>query len=324
MDINGFEKVVQRYLNGQATDEDLLLIEEWLRRTEGNDYHLTEERRKIVAARLLPRLHAITHPQTVPLPRQKGLLRQLSNRFVRIAAASIILALGGGLGWLFREQLADTVSPVARKTIKAGPYEIRKVELPDHTLVTLNTGASISFPVRYRGHRRTATIIGEAYFEVAQDQDKPFVVHSSSLDVTVLGTSFVIKDQEAFATVSVITGRVRVAAEEQQLAELQPGLQVRYNKQSGKANLQRIDVQQATAWTQHRLSFQEAPLEQVLITIAQQWNVKMILPPVPSGKEFSGDFTSNDSLDDMMSALALATGIKWKQTAAGVISITYP
>ncbi|KAA2240719.1 DUF4974 domain-containing protein [Chitinophaga agrisoli] len=322
MDLNGFEKVVQRYLNGQATDDDLLLIEEWLRRTEGNDYQLTEERKKMVAARLLPRLHAITHPQEVP--QTKGLLRHLSKRVVRIAAASIILTLTGSLGWLFRYQLADTISPVALKTIKAGPYEIKKIALPDHTLVTLNTGASISFPVRYRGHNRTATVSGEAYFEVTKDQDKPFIVHTSSLDVTVLGTSFVIGEQRAFATVSVITGRVRVAADEQQLAELQPGLQVRYDKQSGKANLLRIDVQQVTAWTQHSLSFQEAPLEQVLTTIAKQWNVRMILPPVPSGKEFSGDFTSNDSLDDMMSALALATGIKWKQTTAGVISIAYP
>jgi|GEM_PF-1111410 len=322
MDINGFEQVVERYLNGQATNEDLLLIEQWLQQTDNKEYQLTAERKKIIAARLLPRLKAITQTQTVA-PESRKPLSMFPKRLVRVAAAILILITTGTLGWIFRQPLADRISPVAMNTIKAGPYEIKKVQLPDQTMVTLNTGASISFPVTYRGKQRTATVEGEAFFEIATDKHKPFIVHTPSLDVTVLGTSFVVKEQQHFATVSVITGKVKVAAAEQPLAALEAGRQVRYNKQSRKAALQPVDVEQVMAWTQHSFSFQEVPLEQVLQAIAKKWNVKLELPAVASGKEFSGDFSNNDSLDDMMAALALATGIHWEKTGTGIITITY-
>jgi ferric-dicitrate binding protein FerR (iron transport regulator) len=323
MDINGFEKVVERYLNGQATNDDLLLIEQWLQQTDNKDYQLTAEKKKIIAGRLLPRLKAITQTQTAA-PASRKPLHLFPKRLVRWAAAILILITTGTLGWIFRQPLADRIAPVAMNTIKAGPYEIKKVQLPDQTMVTLNTGASISFPVTYRGSQRTATVEGEVFFEIAKDKQKPFIVHTPSLDVTVLGTSFVVKEQQHFATVSVITGKVKVAAAEQPLAVLEAGRQVQYNKQSRKTALQSIDVQQVMAWTQHSFSFQEVPLEQVLKAIAQKWNVKLELPAVVSGKEFSGDFSNNDSLDDMMAALALATGIHWEKTGTGIIRITYP
>ena len=321
MDINGFERVVQRYLNGQATDEDLVLIEKWFQQTEASDYQLTEEKKKVVAAKLLPRLHAITGSQENTTVSR---IRFFSRRFARIAAAFVMIAATGGLGWVFRHQLPDLVAPVAQQTVTAGPYEIKKVELPDHSMVTLNTGASVTFPLRYRGNKRTITLEGEAFFEVAQNKQQPFIVHTHSLDITVLGTSFVVTEQPAFATVSVVTGKVKVASDKQQLAELRPGLQVLFNKQSGNAQLQPFDVQQVMAWTQHSLSFTAVPLEQVLRTIAQKWNVELRMPTVASGKQFSGDFAVDDSMDDMMAALALATGIHWERTTAGAISITYP
>jgi ferric-dicitrate binding protein FerR (iron transport regulator) len=322
MDINGFEKVVQRYLNGQATDDDLVLIEQWFQQTDANNYQLTEERKKIIAGRLLPRLNAITAGGTDTSVKPINRLRTFPNRFTRIAAALIIMA-AAGLGWMFRYQLQDIIAPVAQQTVKAGPYEIKRVQLPDQTMVTLNTGASITFPTTWRRNRRITTLEGEAFFEVAKNE-QPFIVHTNSVDVTVLGTSFVVKEQPAVSTVSVVTGKVKVTAGQQALAELRPGRQVSYDTRSGKATLQPFDVQQVMVWTQHSLSFTAIPLEQVLRTIAEKWNVRLDMPAAASGKQFSGDFASDDSLDDMLTALALTTGIHWERTAAGAISITYP
>lgn len=323
MDINGFEKVVQRYLNGQASDEDLVLIEKWFQQTAANDYQLTEERKKIVAARLLPRLRAITGEQPASPAKPISRIRTFSNRLTRIAAALVMVAATGSLAWVFRYQLQDAIAPVAKQTIKAGPYEIKRVQLPDQTMVTLNTGASITFPVAYRRNERTATLEGEAFFEVAKNK-QPFIVYTRSLDVTVLGTSFVVTEQAAFAAVSVVTGKVKVTADNQQLGELRPGLQVRYDKQSHQSGMQPFDIPQVMAWTQYSLSFTAVPLEQVLSAIAKKWNIRLIMPAAGSGKQFSGDFANNDSLDDMMAALSLATGIQWERTTEGAVSITYP
>jgi ferric-dicitrate binding protein FerR (iron transport regulator) len=217
----------------------------------------------------------------------------------------------------------EMISPVAWQTIKAGAHEIKKLRLPDQSLVTLDTGSTIRFPVEYRGSERPVDLIGKAFFEVTKNAKKTFVVHTSSLDVTVHGTSFVVSDQNLiFSTVSVVTGKVGVTADKKQLAELRPGLQLSYNRQTAGASLQTVDPRLMIAWTRRSLSFTEAPLEQVLAAIAQKWNLQLILPPSSSGKQFSGDFSDADSLEDMLKAVALATKIHWERTP-GAIRIQY-
>jgi len=324
MNKDEFERIVGRYLNGQATDEDLALLDRWFKLTEASPYYLTEERKNIIAARLLPRLEAIAQSYSGSKSGTSGLLRHFANRFYRIAAVLIlVIAVTGIPGWIFRRQLMERISPVARQSIMAGAHELKKIRLPDQTLVTLDTGASISFPVAYRGSERSVDLKGKAFFEVAKNTEQSFIVHTSTLDIKVLGTSFVVADQNLISTVSVVTGKVSVAADKRLLTELRPGLQLSYNRQTAGASLQTVDPHLMTAWTKRCLSFAEAPLEQVLAAIAQKWNVPLILPSAASGKQFSGDFSDADSLDDMMKAVALATGIRWERTASGAIIIKY-
>lgn len=85
--------------------------------------------------------------------------------------------------------------------------------LADGTTVHLNSGAEFSYPVRFSDRKRNVSLTGEAYFSVAPDKSKPFVINTFAGDVTVLGTEFNVyadPEEKEFVT-SVVSGKVSVA-----------------------------------------------------------------------------------------------------------------
>src|SRR3546814_19440182 len=91
--------------------------------------------------------------------------------------------------------------------------------LPDGSRVWLNAASSIRFPTVFTGKEREVEITGEAYFEIGKNTNMPFVVKKGNVEVQVLGTHFNVKayDDEANITVTLLTGRVKVIAEDRRM-----------------------------------------------------------------------------------------------------------
>jgi ferric-dicitrate binding protein FerR (iron transport regulator) len=87
------------------------------------------------------------------------------------------------------------------------------LSLPDGTRVWLNSNSKLNFSRDFNVKDRDVTLEGEAYFEVAKDARLPFVVHASSLDITVLGTSFAVKSypQDETIEATLLNGSIEVS-----------------------------------------------------------------------------------------------------------------
>lgn len=117
-------------------------------------------------------------------------------------AAAIVLAIG--LSYLFWDRMSST--PVLLATTN----EIKTDTLPDGSSVTLNKNSAISYAGKLKGAKRKIKLKGEAFFNVVADKNKPFVVEVNDITVTVLGTSFNIKETDGKTEVIVETGAVQV------------------------------------------------------------------------------------------------------------------
>lgn len=86
------------------------------------------------------------------------------------------------------------------------------ITLSDGTRVTLNSDSKIIYPKRFAGENREVTLIGEAFFDVSKDHHHPFIIHTSKMDVRVLGTAFNVKcyPGDRFSETSLIRGSVQV------------------------------------------------------------------------------------------------------------------
>lgn len=135
---------------------------------------------------------------------------RLGNRWhpwQRVAAAVVLgLGLVLGLGGPVRRYLSGN-----ERSTAAGTEPVR-ITLSDGTRVSLNAGARLSYPERFSGAQRAVSLTGEAFFEVAENKEKPFVIVTGAVSTRVLGTSFVVNaPREDSVLVTVLTGKVALS-----------------------------------------------------------------------------------------------------------------
>jgi ferric-dicitrate binding protein FerR (iron transport regulator) len=159
----------------------------------------------------------------------EGLLEDQADRLTRTRftpllklAASIALILALGIPALYFGVIRNNMEQTNRQHLAEDG--VATVDLPDGSRVYLNKGAEISYSLAFK-NQRAVELKGEAFFEVMADPQNPFSVHSGGMLVTVLGTSFNVKQQENSPDVEVYvkTGKVRVSLEQsEQFIQLEP------------------------------------------------------------------------------------------------------
>ncbi len=157
-------------------------------------------------------------------------------------------------------------------TPKGGEY---KLVLNDGTVVWLNAASSIRFPNRFSGRQRAVELTGEAYFEVAQDPQRPFIVNANGTQIQVLGTSFDIKAyQPAITYTTLVSGAIRVAPAGSKGQVLQPGQMARSG--NGSMTITSADVEQVIAWKNKQIILRDADLKDIMEELSRWYNVDVV------------------------------------------------
>jgi transmembrane sensor len=136
------------------------------------------------------------------------------TRRVWLAAASLLILLFAG--WLFINNRSSSVKDTKQEAIEARKGSRIRSLLPDGTTVWLNVGSKIYYDGNFTGPTREVRLEGEAFFDVVKNTDRPFIVHTSGIDIKVLGTAFNVKSYPEDKTVetTLYRGQVKVFREE--------------------------------------------------------------------------------------------------------------
>lgn len=227
--------------------------------------------------------------------------------------------------------------PIAQNTISTKPGSKSKVQLPDGTQVWLNADSRITYDENFRGPYREVHLCGEAYFDVVKDKNFPFIIHTSSIDVKVLGTSLNIRSykNEKNTEALLIQGSIEVTLHDNPDKKilLQPNekLVVQNGEQPvtpsahaatkaervpvmvlEKAHFQEKDsVATEVLWVKNKLAFDKETLENVASKIERWYDVKVkIREESLKHTEYSGVF-EDESLRQVMEALRLTGNFKY-------------
>ncbi|SFT12760.1 FecR family protein [Zhouia amylolytica] len=168
---------------------------------------------------------------------------------------------------------------VKKNTLRVPRGAEYQLVLSDGTKVWLNAETELTYPVSFTGGKRRVELKGEAYFDVAPDEEVPFVVTSRNQEVTVLGTEFNISAYEADNTITttLVEGKVKVNADESDVAEyLVPDQQVVFNTNTAFMEKSNVDVYPYIAWKEGRFVFNNVTLEQFLSKVARWYDVEVI------------------------------------------------
>jgi len=187
-----------------------------------------------------------------------------------------------------------------------------KLVLPDGTKVWLNAASSLKYPTAFTGNERKVEITGEAYLEVAQNADKPFILSvANNITVKVLGTSFNVNAYPDESTVhtTLVAGSVQVAAVNSDAAvTLQPGKQANLLKRTGKFSVQSADEEQVLAWKNGYFYFDRADIQTIMRQISRWYDVEVEYKEIPD-KKFSGTIPRNVNASQLFKILELTGNV---------------
>lgn len=197
-------------------------------------------------------------------------------------------------------------SKVALQTKKGQEF---KMELPDGSVVWLNADSKLEIAPGYNLQERSVFLEGEAYFKVAKDKSKPFIVHAGNTSIEALGTAFNVKlyrKDNQLLTTQLDEGKIRVShAGLQEI--LLPGQMIQLNVLNGAFQRLEANSQPDVAnWKDGYFEFDQTPLPEILADLARWYNFTYRLSPVYKNKVLSGKISKKESFAEVLKILRFA------------------
>lgn len=228
------------------------------------------------------------------------------------AAAAVTGLLAAGF-WRYQHMYANKTETY---TVAAG--EKRSLRLKDGTHVIVNGGSTLTLSDNFTAGNREVVLSGEAYFDVAQQASHPFIIHTASMDIKVLGTAFNVRSypDEVADETSLLRGKVQVTLKQKGTQQAQDyvllpmqklvvnknqqadaGVQTAINQVPHLENLQKNRLTKnlsETAWTENKLAFNNEKLEVVAEKIEKWYGVTVTikndaLKEIPYTGSFDGE-----------------------------------
>ncbi len=265
------DELIGKYITGNATPEEAIALHEWMEQADNEQYYRDFEsawnamngQKKIRTSDKIPGWNKVAEQ----LPRQVKIKSFYSNRmFLRAAAALVIILITSAIAFYFSKQSIPPVEQITHKTIE-------QIELPDQSLVTMSKESKIVYQSEFNGNTRELTLEGEAFFKITPDKNKPFIIHTPSADIKVVGTSFNVISRNGQLEVSVVEGKVLVQSTGKQGAEekyLEAGSSGTINKSTQSIEIKNSVNVNEMGYATHLFLFKNTSLAEVFRTIENQ------------------------------------------------------
>ncbi len=321
------DDLIQKYIDDRCSSEELVIVLEWLKTPEGQE----------TLGRKMDELWARENEQRNAAPdassensmrvswsvtnstdhrKQKALGRNYMKWSMLAAAVALFVIAYGTLFYSGGSSVEDAVASNPSLIVKQNPPGVKSTfQLPDGSVVKLNAGSELRFTGEFQGVREVF-LSGEAFFEVAEDAEMPFVVRVSDLSVTALGTSFNIN---AFGDrpdigVSLSDGKVKVEHLDQTTdvstsVMLEPGEKAVFQKYGTTLSKQTFDPEIDLAWKNKILVFTASDFSEIKTRIERWYGVQVVIDPkLKTDWKFTGRF-HNTSLESVMESVVYSRGL---------------
>ncbi|MEN2402517.1 FecR family protein [Flavobacterium sp. MC2016-06] len=193
-----------------------------------------------------------------------------------------------------------------------------EIELSDGTVVHLNSGSSLRFPVKFqKNQNRQVYLIGEAFFEVSKDKKHPFTVNTQEVNVEVLGTKFNVSTYTEDVTTDIVLVEGKVSLYKDKKAAdnqtyLTPGLKGTNIKGQQKITTESVNTDYYTSWVKGSLVFKNASFDAIIKKLERNYNVTFINRNKMLGKEIFNARFDNEPIEVVLKYFSDSYSIDYK------------
>lgn len=246
---------------------------------------------------------------------RKAKSKHVFSKMAAVSSGIIILILSGL--FLTLNQNHNPLANERHTQVKTSSGEIILKVLSDGTKIWLNAESSISFPSSFDGDSiREVLLNGEAFFDVAEDKEHPFIVRTKDINIRVMGTAFNVKSYEGDSTVKTTLVRGRVVVENkngtvQDNIELRPNQQAVFSHLTEQITLLDVHVEKHTSWNSGSLVFEDDSLLDVIRSLERWYGVVIRVQDKSNMECRLTARIDKESLAETLEILRSLTGIRY-------------
>jgi transmembrane sensor len=223
-----------------------------------------------------------------------------TNPFLRIAASVVILiTVGMAIFYILNQNTLEEV--VAESAVQ-------EIELPEGSVISLNLDSKISYPKKFESETREVKLEGEAFFEVAQDTSRPFIIKTDEVYVEVLGTAFNVRayENEEAVEITVENGKVAVyrIGDKDNMVILVRGQKAVFRKELAElAAMENEDINYKS-WKTRKIIFEDTPMSEVVRIVNDIYHTNLELSGTNLNECPVTTVFDNQSLETILSVLS--------------------
>lgn len=314
--------IISEFLSGNISPNEKEEFEQWLNASAANKKVFLKSKKawelsqnqippeKIAEdkTRVIEKVQKIQTTQLIRVRRQALLYK---------IAAILAIPLTFALSWYFLQPTKQAVPSSQLCEVSAPKGHVAKCILPDGSEVWLNTGSTISYnTISFNQSLRQVQLSGEAFFEVAKNEETPFVVNTPVANIRVTGTSFNVKayaESENFETV-LEEGSIELELNNlnRQLVNLIPGERLVYNAHKKNISIVQVDANFFSAWRNGEILFKDATLADLAKELERIYDIQFHLKEAKLGEyRFRGMFSYNNNLIEALEKIKRTAGIDY-------------
>lgn len=307
------DDLLVKYLVGETDADESAAVKNWLAADRDNQKYyndfkkIWDESLQLAASTTVDenaawqRMQNRIHRTSADIPVRKIGNKRFGN-WMQIAASFFIIGLIGCAAYVL---MGDRVTNIE---VQATNSTLTNT-LPDGTVVTLNKNSLISYTSEFEGKTRPVTLKGEAFFEVAHNKQKPFIVSIDDVKIRVVGTSFNVKDKNGKITIEVETGIVKVTKESETI-ELRKGEKVIIKNQEPQLIKELSRGKLYNYYRNNELVCDHTPLQELVDALNEIYDVNIIIKdPELQKKEINTTFI-NEPLSQVLNVISTTFRVK--------------
>ncbi len=317
MDMNSGKETVlfEGYLKGNLCKTEESELHDWINSSEKN-YRAFK---KYIQENQFAQIHSEETDQAWRNLKEKLSRHHLPKSEKKIVvpdwlkvAAIVAVALLAGF---FANRLTQTnhySNALNEITVPKG--EKVQVILSDGTKVYLNAGTHFEYPGVFSGNERNVAIVGEAFFNVAKNRSRPFIIKTPGFQVEVTGTSFDLstykEDEENSLTLK--TGKVTITSDGRNY-KVSPGQKYIFNTQTQKSKITKADLQKSFLWREGVTVIDDQNLEEIRKLLERKFDVQIrITDKKYKAIRYTGQFKPHETLEDILDLIRETSPVKFK------------
>lgn len=322
-DYSEIEELLPGYFSGGLSDKDRVMIDEWRTESPENEILFQQSSNAWEAMPLLHKMEQFNSFEALKKINTRISNQETTKWWISIQRVAAILLLpvliySGYISIRNTSLKKQQKEYMVMQTISSRQGMVTQFELADGTKVWLNSGSALQFPTRFTGDQREVKLSGEAYFEVAKNENQPFQVKAKDLNIEVLGTSFnvVSYDDEKQTEVVLVEGKVRLSSEIDEVQKvfgtMQPGQRAIYMEENQKIEAEEVAVDKYIAWRDGNLIFRDDKMEDVAKRLSRWYNVEFVInDPEIKNYVYKATFR-NENLKQVLNLLKISAPIDYQ------------